>query len=267
MSEHLYLYGFLAPDASGRDDDGPPPGVAGGRVDRVALGSVTAVVSAVSSDEFSAEVVQDRLQDMEWVKEVGAAHERVVTWHVDRGDILPVRMLTLYSGPDALRSTVGGRGEDLADELARLAGLREWDLKVTYDVARLRARLADVSDAVAGLDAEVAAAQPGKRFLLEKKRDKLVRAETTRSARAFAADVLEGALPFAERHRVLPVAGGDGTPVALTAALLVDRARDEALRAAVAPLAERGADLGIAVQLTGPWAPYRFRGGDEEEGS
>lgn len=262
MSDHLYLYGFLpagAPDPS----EAAPGGVSGGPVRRVDVGPVTAVVSPVPVADFSADVVEERLHDMEWVKDVGAAHERVVTWHVDRCDILPVRMLTLYSSDDALRASVTERGTDLAGELERLAGLREWDLKVTYDPPALRARLAQVSEAVAALEAELAAAQPGKRFLLEKKRDKLMRSETTRSARAFAADVLEAALPVASRHRILPVAGGDGTPVALTAALLVHRDRDDELRAAVEPQAERGAALGVTVELTGPWAPYRFRGGDD----
>lgn len=259
MTDHLYLYGFL-PGASDDPGGSPPDGIQGGVVAPVEVGAVTAVVSRVPSQEFGASAVEERLQDLEWVKRIGAEHERVVTWYVDRGDILPVRMLTLYSSEDALRASVAERDDDLAGELARLAGLREWDLKVSYDPVALRRRLSEVSDAVAALDAEVEAAQPGKRFLLEKKREKLVRSETSRSARGFAADVLEAALPHAERHTVLPVPDGGGTTVALTAALLVDRNRDGDLREAVIPHAERGGDLGITVQLTGPWAPYRFRG-------
>ncbi len=267
MTEHhLYLYGFVAP-AHAWGDDALPAGVADAGVERVQVGSLEAVVSRVPSDRFDAAALEEAIHDLEWVKALGAAHEAVVTWHVDRGDILPARLLTLYSDESALRDAVAERGDELADELRDLAGLREWDLKVTYDAAHLRRELGRVSDAVASMDAELAEAGPGRRFLLEKKRDKLVRSETTRTARALAREALEAAAGAAREHRVLaqPRSVEEGSPVALSAALLVPREAEDALRAALTPQAERLAELGMAVELSGPWAPYRFVSGDEEQ--
>lgn len=266
MTEHhIYLYGFVSP-AHAWGDDAPPPGVSEAEVERVDVGTLEAVVSRVPAADFDDQALEEGIHDLEWVKALGAAHEAVVTWHVDRGDILPARLLSLYSDEAALRDSVAERADGLAEELRALAGLREWDLKVTYDAARLREELGRVSDAVGEVEAELAEAGPGRRFLLEKKRDKLVRSETTRTARSLAREALDAAAGAARRHRVLdqPRSVEEGSPVALSAALLVAREAEDDLRAALAPRVERLAELGLMVELSGPWAPYRFLSGDEE---
>ncbi len=46
--------------------------------------------------------------------------------------------------------------------------------------------------------------------------------------------------------------------LSMAAALLVDRAAEPAFRESMAGEAERLEPLGLSIQLTGPWAPYRF---------
>jgi hypothetical protein len=193
----------------------------------------------------------------------------VVAWFVDRGPILPARLLTLYRSLDSLRAAAAPRAPALSAELERLAGLREWELKVAYDPATFQDRLGEISAAVRELDAQVAAASPGRRYLLEKKRAEHVRAEVGHEAVRLAEDALETASAHAREVKRLPVAGAAGSalgaqvpaggwPVVLSAALLVaERAEPELVRRVRA----RGAELeafGVELRLSGPWAPYRF---------
>ena len=129
--ELIYLYGFVSQHAAAPPGD--LIGVGGRPVDLMSMGAVQAVVSSVPSEEFQESRVEERLHDLEWVGEQGALHERVVTWFVDHGGIVPVRLLTLYTTPAALRSSVAAQRDVLLRQLERLRDLREWDLKVSYD--------------------------------------------------------------------------------------------------------------------------------------
>jgi len=262
LSQVLYLYGFVP-----RGTSSPPEslrGVAAAGVDLLDLGEVSAAVSSVPADAFAPETLEERVHDLAWVGEQGALHERVVTWFVDHGGVLPARLLTLYTGADALRASLAGRAGEVAERLSRLRGLREWDLKVSYDGAVLADHLGELSSEIASLDEELAASSPGRRYLLERKRQQLLKTEVSRAARGLAGEVLEGLLALASEDRRLPLPGGQGElPVVLNAALLLASDREAEARSRVEREQERLRPLGLEVHFTGPWAPYRFLGEEE----
>lgn len=263
MSRLLYLYGFVPADGPN-----PPPdlaGVADAPVRRMQMDGVSAVVADVPAADFSSEAVERRMHDLSWVGDQGALHERVVTWFVDHGGILPARMLTLYSGERSLTAAVADRLDSVRTELERLGGQREWDLKVSYRAEELRRGLSAISEPVAQLDREMAAADPGRRFLLGRKRDKLLDSETGRVARRLADEVLGALSPHArEVRRVAGPQDRDDLPVVLHAALLVEQAREQALQEAAAGEARRLGGQGMTLALSGPWAPYRFVAGESD---
>jgi hypothetical protein len=158
----------------------------------------------------------------------------------------------------------------LVRQMERLHGLREWDLKVSYDARVLAEHLGEVSEEVARLNREIGAASPGKRYLLERKRAQLVNEETSRVARKLASELHEKLERTVRDARRLPLPREQGElPVVLNAAYLSEPARESELGAAATAEAARLGPLGVGVRLTGPWAPYRFLseqpiGGDGE---
>ena len=52
----------------------------------------------------------------------------------------------------------------------------------------------------------------------------------------------------------------------LNAAYLVARPQEEEVRSAAARVGDRLGKIGVDVQLTGPWAPYRFLAGEDAGG-
>lgn len=262
----VYLYGFVREVGAVPEPD--LEGVGGAPVALVSLGEIAAVISRVPAEQYDEAGVTERITDLRWAAEQGVRHERVVAWFVDRGTILPARLLTLYRSLESLRDAVALRASDLRAELERLAGLREWELKVAYDPARFGDRLGELSDAVRELDAELSAAAPGRRYLLEKKRAEQVRSEAGRAAARLADETLELAAAHVREAKRLPLASPTaalardmaegGLPVVLSAALLV---AEEAEADLVQGLRERAAEvepLGMEIRFSGPWAPYRF---------
>lgn len=251
----IYLYGFV-PAGTELPANGLL-GVADAPVERVEGPGFDAVVSRIESDDFSDEALEQKSGDVEWMAEQGLSHEQVVAWFVDHASILPSRLLTLFSGDSAVRATMEREAARVRSELERLAGYREWDLKVGSDAARLMANLAAVSEEVGRLDREIEEAGPGKRFLLEKKRKELARTEGRDAARRLARELLDALRPLA--HDVVTLdPPADATPSTLSAALLVSRDEERALLDRIEQERARLEPLGLTFQVTGPWAPYRF---------
>lgn len=264
MNHVVYLYGFVPSDAP------TPPrelaGMDGRRVDVVELDGFGAAVSELDADRYGQASVQARLEDLAWVARRGARHETVVTWFADQATIVPARLFTIFSSEEALRAEAREHEGTIRERLVRFGDVREWDLKVSYDRSTLGRHLGQLSTDVAELDAELETAAPGRRYLLEQKRDELVRREAGAAARRLASDLLEELGGFADRVTELDLPDRrDDLPVVLNAALLVGTEAAADLQQRVATLAPELEEKGVHVALTGPWAPYRFMGEDADD--
>ncbi|MGQ0561911.1 MAG: GvpL/GvpF family gas vesicle protein [Gemmatimonadota bacterium] len=260
-TDFIYLYGFVPDDVS------PPAdliGIAGTAVQLLPVDALKAVLSRVPADVYDPARIDERLQDLTWVSAQGVAHESVVAWFVDHAEILPVSLFTLYSSEAALLAAVSPRAGELTAELARLRNKREWDLKVSFVEKDVEQHAGELSPSIGELDRQIAQATPGKRFLLEKKRADLLKAETRHAAHALADQALQAARAHAVEVRRLPIPRtAEELPVVLHAALLVERSAEADLGAALEQAGRRLERLGVNVRFSGPWAPYRFTGNDE----
>jgi hypothetical protein len=259
----LYLYGFV-PEGTTLPAAGLA-GIADAPVELVPAGTVLAAVSRVPEADYAPEPVEARSGDLRWLAEQGVRHEGVIAWFVDHAEILPMRLLTLYTSDAALARDAAERGAWIHEQLERFRGLREWDLKIAYEPARLEAEVGRLSPEVVALDQELATAQPGRRFLLERKRRELVSRELAGVARRLADGLLQAVTPTVERHLLLPLQGEPGAaPVVMNAALLVAAPAADEVRRAVRTAAAELVEAGLVVSFTGPWAPYRFFGDGDD---
>jgi hypothetical protein len=261
----LYLYG-IAPD----DAADPPAGVRGledAPVRLVRAAGLAAVVSEVPAGTYADDVLDARLGDLAWVGERGFAHERVLDWFADRGPVIPLSLFSLHRDEDRLRARLAADAARLRPRLEDLRGRREWGIRLWRREERVDARLDELSPSLHALSAEIAAAPPGRRYLLLKKRDAM-RAEELRSiSRRMAHQLFERLESAAERARVVPVSAAEpGAARALTlqAAFLVPEEGFAGFQRAVSEAAHELGPVGFEVEFTGPWPPYHFAEGDDE---
>lgn len=261
MSRIVYLYGFVpsASTAPGKD----LVGLEGAELRLSDLGAFAAVVSDLDAIAYGTDAIEARLEDLAWLADRGARHERVVTWFADHSTIVPARFLTVFSSERALQAEADRRGEEIAARLRRFRDLREWDLKVAYDFESLSGHLGRLSETAARLDSEIAAAAPGRRYLLERRRDEVSRSEAGGVARRLARGLLEDLRPHAERVTELELPSlRDELPVVLNAAFLVKKGAAAGFERSATDAIPELEGQGLQVALTGPWAPYRFMGDD-----
>lgn len=255
----LYLYGVVPADA-------PAPtaeihGLEGGRVRLLPVDDLAAVVSELPPQGYDEQTLDARMSDVQWVGERGVAHERVLTWFVDRGPVVPFTPFSLHRGEEAVSQRIRERVTLLRDALGRVRGRREWGVKLWRDEERFAERIDSESPVLRELGAELEQASAGRRFLLMKKRDALRTDEARRMSHGIARAVFAALTASAVGSRALelppPVGRGPRTLV-LHAAFLVSDDEYGAFEQLVQELAAAYTPSGFDWEFTGPWPPYHF---------
>jgi hypothetical protein len=226
----------------------------------VADADVAAIVSAVRLDEFGEETVQENLRDPVWLAEKARAHDEVLAAAVGRTTVVPFRFGAIYGDERHVVDLLRGR-PDFAETLSRLGGAVELGVKATVDVGVLRDRLV----AERGADSEASA---GRAYMERKQQERALDEEVARFAAERAQRDHERLAAVARDARLNPVQApeDESTPqrMILNGAYLVDVEGEARFREELAALSREGADDAVAYELTGPWPPYNFAGGDEE---
>lgn len=223
----------------------------------VSIDRLSAVFTAVGEDELSQEVIDRRASDLEWLGALGYRHQSVVAELMKTTAIVPLRAFTMFSSEDALRSWLHDNRELLANVLARLEGKQEWTLRIELEAGRWQDALPGRVASLRELRDEIAAAPPGKAFLLKKKLED----ETRRASKAAEQELVQEL----ERLLVEKLAcetvsenreRRDGAFPQIN--LLINRDEESVLQELHGALGERYAADGVLLGLTGPWPPYSF---------
>ncbi len=261
----LYLYclvegeGGLPPASVAAAPDAPPglPGASPPRALDLG-GGLALVASDVPLPEYSAAAIEEHLADLEWVSARALAHERVVEHFAAAGTVLPMQLFTLFTDEERARADVAGRRPRIARTLARLRGMREWGVRISFDPAAGKSAASET-----GRNPEGAADAPpsGRDFLRRKQLRQEAGRELARNAERAVESAYESLAAEAsaarrrEPQEPAPAAGGQR--LLLDAAFLVPR-QAAAFEAALARASRELAAYGCEATLTGPWPPYNF---------
>jgi hypothetical protein len=246
----VYVYAVsrdLPGDAIGRIR-----GVGGAPVRLVEDRGLAALASTVSLGEFGEEALRRNLEDLDWLESAARAHHAVVDASAASAATVPLGLATVYRSEDRVREVLRERREEFTRALSRITGRTEWGVK----------GYADLNESVtSGATGEgTATDRPGTSYLLRRRAERHTEEEARSDVMAFA-ERIDGELRhIAATGRLHPpqnpqLSGHEGWMI-LNAAYLVDDARADDFRAAVARLADMRPD--VQLQLTGPWAPYSF---------
>jgi hypothetical protein len=249
-----YVYALLRSARRPERARRPPPGLPGtGPVRLLDAGQgLWLVVGEAPLDRYGAGAIERGLRDLGWVSACALAHERVVEHFSAVGDVVPMKIFTLF-GDDARAVAHIARARPRLEALrARGAGRQEWGLRLVLDERRALERL--TAD-----DGGRRAARTGTAFLARKQRRRAAARRLAADARAEAERVFAAlARRAVDARRRTPVQGAAGRVVVLDAAFLVPARRAAAFRAAVRTTTARLARRGVEATLTGPWPPYHF---------
>jgi hypothetical protein len=229
-------------------------------VELLAHGRLSVVLSPVSLDEFGAEPLKRNLEDMGWLERTARAHQAVLDRVLSSAAIVPMRLFTIFSDEAHVREMLEREEEVLLTTLERLRDHSEWSVKVLADRARVQA-------AARGRGGPSATSEPGaegagRAYLARKKAERGLREEARAMVDVAVEEIYARLSDEAAAATVLapqnPELSGRAGEMVLNGAYLVHRTRVTEFAAAVEELRQRHRDLGLELELGGPWAPYNF---------
>jgi hypothetical protein len=247
-------YVFCAVQAARKPRLGqPPPGPPGLGKPRLLDGGdgLWLVVADAPPSRYGEDAVRRGLHDLKWLSRCAVGHEAVVEHWLRAGALVPMKLFTIFENDFRAVTEVGRRRRDIDRSLARLAGRREWGVRIraVSGAGSARIRGARSTTHVSGTSYLAA-----KRQRHQAAREQLAR---SRSQMNDAFNALAAVSDDAQRHPP-PAAGAETTRLALDAAFLVSNRTAARFRIVVRRLARQLRSAGYGVELTGPWPPYNF---------
>lgn len=254
MTGLRYVYGIVPTPAAPAIAAARLAGIDGSAVDVIVEAPLAAVSSVVDEREYSSDVVNERIRDMDWLTPRAAVHQAVNASVLEIAEtVLPLSFGVLYLDDDRVRAMLREDAASRTERLSALRGRGEWVVTVTRDGAS-----ADAPEDLEELDREIATSAPGRAFLLEKRRTRVAREVVERSDADAARLALVTLEESCERTYREPVATGGHDAVILRVSLLATREAARGVDEAIASLGRDLAARGYAVRSTGPWPAYRF---------
>jgi hypothetical protein len=261
-ADGYYVYGVVSAEVELPEGmPGVDPGHAAALIEH---GDLAAIASRVSLAEFGEEQLHENLNDVAWLEEKARAHERVLDEALSRMTVVPMRLCTIYRDSRQVEEMLGSEREVFVDALARLEGKSEWGVKLIAAPGALE-RAAAGSGSGAEDAGEVSA---GMAYIRGKSREAKVREQVDRVSAEWAEEVHERLEALVSEALLNPlqnpeVSGHEGDML-LNGVYLVAEEEAEGFHEAAEALAEEYADLGAAVEVTGPWPAYNFVKGSIE---
>ena len=251
-AEHtvLHLYGVVAE----KPPMPLPAGVGGAPVEAAEVAGLSVLASALDAEHYGPRVWQEKGQDPAWLTQVATQHHAVLQAVVERADVLPLRLPSLYLDRAAAERALSAEAESLRTALDALRGHVEVAVKVY------------LSEAAPADDPEAADGQSpplrGRDYLARRASEK-TRKEEARERRHRAVLDLHEALAGGSTRSVVspaqdPSLSGRSEPMLLNAAYLVPRDDLDVFHGLAERTAECVAEQSLVVELSGPWPPYSF---------
>jgi len=208
-------------DPGGDEDEGEPLQV-------LHCGALAAIVRRVPLARFSEEALRAHGDDTAWIAEMARRHNQVIAAIHQEQAILPAKFGSVYARAEDVQAAVAGAHDALLAQLERVEGCYEWAVHVYADRAAIEQRVVAAHPTIQALQQEIAAASPGRAYLLQRKLGEERAATTDQALREMAQAHYEhlarGAVAgqLTQPTRSAPAAHGEIE--VLRAAFLVQRA-------------------------------------------
>ena len=261
-----YLYGITLRETAIALMDDVPVFASSKLVQVLEQGELAAVVEQVSLADFRPEALQERARNLAWLEAMVRGHNQIVERIHQKGAVLPVKFGAVYPDREALLAALAERHDDLLAQLQRLGHCDEWGIHLYADRQAIQ-RLAAEHPALQQLKDELAAASPGRAYLLKRKLSDEMVAITEETLNGLGRTSYERLARFAVAGQINPrsqkATGEAGEQEIFHATFLVQRANLASFLEEVQRLAEE--QEGPRCEYSGPWPPYSFAERPREE--
>jgi len=223
-----------------------------------------AVVSKVSSDEFSEDNLKKKLADMKWVEKRVWQHEKVIEEIMRDTTVLPFKFGTVFETEKNVEKLLKEHNAEFKRIIADLEGTEEWGLKIYCGLKKFRDAVDNQDENIKKMEQEIASAGKGKAYFLKKEKEELIKNIINKEISEYTHDSFERlkrASLEAKINKVLPKEVTERSDeMVLNAAFLIDKKRISEFKDVLEYLKTKYSGKGLTLDFTGPWPPYNFCG-------
>ncbi len=221
-----------------------------------------AVVSNVSTDEFSEENLKRNLADLEWIKVKANIHEKAIEGIMKNTCVIPFKFATLFNTESNLKTMLGAHLERFKDILKKLEDKEEWGVKIYCNPGKLKENLIQEDEQLLNIDKEINSSLPGKAYLLKKKKEELLNIAVNKKLNEYGQvsfDRLKEKSTEARINKLLPKEVTErNDEMILNSVFLINKDKVGDFLNIVDNLKTKYIDKGLFFDCTGPWPPYNF---------
>lgn len=219
-----------------------------------------AVVSEVAREDFCGPAAEVHLQQLAWVAPRAVRHEAVIEEVMAYSPVLPLPFGTLFSSAEALSKFVDRHREMIALFLLRVADHGEWSVKGWLD--RKQALQGLTSTRLTAEQNRLSALPPGTRHFAEQRIARDIERGLSlwldETSRTVASDLTSYASDFRECALAPRAHPEGGAEEVVNWAFLLPESAIAAFQERVQRANLDYRPQGLALQLSGPWPPFRF---------
>ena len=219
-----------------------------------------AVVSEVAREDFCGAAADLHLQQLAWLAPRAVRHEAVMEEVMACSPVLPLPFGTLFSSAEALAKFVDQHRETISRFLQRVAEHAEWSVKGWFD--RKQALQGLTSARLTAEQNRLSALLPGARHFAEQRIGRVIERDLSiwldETCRSVASDLTSYAADFRECAPSPRVPSESGAEEVLNWAFLLPQSAIAGFQERVQRANRDNRLQGLALQLSGPWPPFRF---------
>lgn len=227
-----------------------------------------AVVSKVSLEEFgSIEIQKNAQEDLNWIKEKGVAHEKVIEEAMRKNDkilsLIPMKFGTIFKEKAGLEETLGENYSKIKEILDRIRGKQEWSLKVYLKGEKnLEQMVKEKNEAIKEKEKEIATLDEGTAFFMEEELQEVISKEADKELN----NIVEALFKNLKKQAVDSKKGkilekeltGRREPMVLNAAYLIPEEKVKNFKEEVEALNQEVQIKGFYLEYSGPWPAFNF---------
>ena len=227
----------------------------------IEAGNLACVAVCVQSSEYRDRLREDASNQLAWLGPRALRHHEILRNLHEITTVVPFKFGTLCESTGEVQHILQQLQEPFTRLLKHFEGREEWAVRVFVDESATMRHLEETNSQLIGLRVSGPDSSPGEAYFLQKRRQKLA-ADLVNELIFSLGEGIEQRLVKSAVQIVRNTAAANecdrSKVAALSAAVLLEKSRFEALEAILEQLESEYACYLLSAEISGPWPPYSF---------
>lgn len=227
------------------------------------IGEVTAILCEIDEEEFSEEVIEDKVNhDMEWLQVKALHHHETLEKLHNNYTLIPLKFCTIYKNELNLERTIETESLKFHQLFENIAQKEEWNLKIYCDDKKIKEEVAEHSADIKEQEKQIESLSPGRQFFERKKLKQKIEEVVVNIKRRKCDEIhdrLSGLCAQSDvKKNWTQEMSGRKQDMNWNGIYLLNKNNRDSFLQEVKKLQDEYMDLGFTMEYTGPWPCYHF---------